>query len=234
MKFTEIGYRGDFVQIAPAHRLVAESNFFMMATSYGDPSLTEKIFDECENEYLAANQDFDVTSPFPKLTCLSGMANRIYTTTLFLNDMIYSNYNKTSYSEGFEFLMLQKVNQKIYWVQIGWPHIFIIAKSGISGLDHSMGQRSFKSKGAPTLPHALLGVENSLNFRVESSNLKKDEELLFVKSETLPQSFYHPKSSDNESLIRSIFKSRPSEGSWLGRLSFSDDQKAEGSIVQNL
>jgi hypothetical protein len=234
MNFTKLGYRGNFIQLAPATRLVNESHFFMMGTSYGNPSLIESIFDECQREYLAANQDFDVTSPFPKLTCLDGIANRLYTTTLFLNDYIYSSYNKGGYVEGLEFLILQKVNQKIYWVQIGWPHIFLVSQKHILGLDHSLGQRSFKADEAPTLPNSLLGLENSLNFRVESSNLRKNEELLFVKSESLPSSFYKPKQTDNESLIKSIYKHNPKAGAWLGRLSFSDDQKAANNKVQNL
>ncbi len=234
MNFSNLGYRGQFIQLAPSARLVAESHFFMLGTSYGNPSLIEKIFDECQREYLAANQDFDVTSPFAKLTCLDGIANRIYTTMLFLNDYIYNTYNKNSYIEGFEFLILQKINHKIYWSQIGWPHIFFISNNNLFGLDHSLGQRSVKPNEAPTLPNALLGLENSLNFRIESSNLKHGEELLFVKSETLPSNFYNPKQSDNDFLIKSIYKHNPKSGAWLGRLNFSDDQKVVNSKVQNL
>lgn len=221
MNFSDIGFRGKFVQIAPAYRLIADSNVLMIASSYGNPLLSEKIFDECEREYLAANQDFDVTSPFPKLTCLDGIANRIYTTMLFLNDHIYSTYNKNSYTEGFEFLLLQKINNKIYWAQIGWPNMFLVTKNKLVGLDHSMGQRSHKPEQAPTMPHSLLGIENSLNFRVESTTLKPNEDLLFVKSEDLPAQFYIPKKLDNESLIKDLYKYSSKTGSWIGRLSFS-------------
>lgn len=234
MNFTNLGYRGEFVQIAPAARLVPESQFFMLGSSYGNPSLIEKIFDECQREYLAANQDFDVTSPFAKLTCLDGAANRIYTTMLFLNDYIFNTYNKSSYTEGFEFLILQKINQKIYWSQTGWPHVFLSSGKNIFGLDHSMGHRSFRSSEAPVIPNSLLGVENSLNFRIESSILRRGEELLFVKSESLPTEFYSPAKTDNESLIKSIYKHDSKAGAWLGRLSFSDGQKVASNKAQSL
>jgi hypothetical protein len=234
MDFSEIGYRGNYVEIAPSYRLITESNLFMMATSYGNPMLTEKIFDECEREYLSANQDFDVTSPFPKLTCLDGISNRIYTTLLFLNDYIYSNYNKNNYSEGFEFLILQKVNQKIYWAQIGWPHMFILSQKKLLGIDHSLGQRPIKSSKGPNLPHSLLGLSNSLNFRVESSIIRPNEEIIFVKSESLPSDFYNPNQISNEGLIKSLYKNSPTTGAWLGRLSFSAHLKAEDSKAQSL
>lgn len=234
MDFSQIGFRGNFIEIAPSVRVIPESNFMMLATSYGNPLLTEKIFDECQREFLAANQDFDVTSPFPKLTCLDGVANRIYTTILFLNDYIYSTYNKNNFVEGFEFIILQKVNQKIYWAQIGWPHIFLISNNNIIGLDHSLGQRSFKKNQSPNLPHSLLGLNNSLNFRVENSKLHRKEDLLFVKGENLPPEFYHLAHKDNEGLIKSLYKHSPTTGAWLGRLSFSDSEKAVSNKVQSL
>ncbi len=234
MIFNEIGFRGDFIQMPPKHRLVAESNFFILGTSYGDPSLIDKIFDECEREYLSANQDFDITSPFPKLTCLDGVSNRIYTTLLFLNDYIYSNYNKSTYSQGFEFLILQKVNQKIYWAQIGWPNIYLVTKNNITGLDHSLGQRPSQQFEAPDLPHSLLGIHNSLNFRIENSKLHPGEELLFLKSQHLPEDFSKSNQLDNESLIKNMYMSYPKAGAWVGRLTFSDPLKAVNNRVQNL
>lgn len=234
MLFSEIGFRGQYVQIAPTYRLIPESNVLMLASSYGNPLLSEKIFDECEREYLAANQDFDVTSPFPKLTCLDGVANRIYTTMLFLNDHIYSNYNKNKFSEGFEFILLQKMNNKIYWAQIGWPHMFLISNNKLIGIDHSIGQRSFKPSLSPNMPHSLLGLENSLNFRVESTCLKSNEELLFIKGDNLPAAFYHSSKLDNESLIRNIFTHSSKTGAWLGRLKFSGEALAVNNKVQNL
>lgn len=234
MQFNQIGFRGDYIQIAPQHRLVADSNCFMLGTSYGDPSLIENLFDKCEQEYLAANQDFDVTSPFPKLTCLDGVSNKIYTTMLFLNDFVYSNYNKNSYTQGFEFLLIQKVNQKLYWSQIGWPQIFIVTDKLIMGLDYSLGQRSANPQEAPDLPHSLLGLHNSLNFRVESTSLRAGEELLFVKSQFIAPDFYHSSKLKNEELIKKIYQSNPKAGAWLGRLTFSDLAKAEDNIIQNL
>lgn len=234
MQFNEIGYRGKYIQIPPSHRLISDSNFFMLGTSYGNPNLIESIFDECEREYLASSQDFDATSPFPKLTCLDGVSNKIYTTLLYLNDFIYSNYNKTTYSEGFEFLILQKVKQKIYWAQIGWPHMFLMTSKNTFGLDHSFGQRPSNQLSAPDLPHTLLGVYNSLNFRVENSKILKNEDILFVKGQNLPSEFYHANTKvTNEQLIKTIYKSHPTTGAWLGRLSFSDFSKVADNKDHN-
>lgn len=234
MKFSELGYRGTFVEIAPSNRVLNESSIFMLGTSYGNPDLIETIFDECEREYLASNQDFDVTSPFPKLTCLDAVGNRLYTTLLFLNDYVYNLYNRNNFSEGFEFLLMQKINSKIYWSQVGWPNLFIMSKRHIQLIDSSLGQRSIE-QAAPNLPHSLLGIHNSLNFRIETATLKDDEELLFVKNQNLSSNFFQANASfSNENIIKNIFRDNANFGAWLGRLSFSDSEKVEENIAQNL
>lgn len=223
MIFSELGYRGDYIQIPPSHRLNSEAELFMMASSYGNPNLNEQIFEECEREYLSSNQDIDVTSPFPKLTCLDGVANRIYTTMLFLNDFIYSTYNKSSYSEAFEFLILQKVNSKIYWAQIGFPYLFLKNESCLLPLDVNYGIRSYQEGISPNIPESLLGLENSLNIKVSSSVIdSKNNEVLFLKTKTINNSFYEGVQSNNEQMIKTLYKGNQSEGAWLGRISFND------------
>lgn len=222
MNFSEIGYRGDFIQLPPTYRLNQEAGLFLMATSYGNPNLAEQIFDECEREYLSSDQDLDVTSPFSKLTCLDGIANRIYTTMLFLNDYIYNNFNQEKYSEGLEFLILQKVNNKVYWSEIGLSNIFLKTHRTLLPISSSYGLRPSAHAFSPNLPEALLGVENSLNLKVSSTNIKSEEEFLFLKTKDIPVKFYSSTKHSDDDLIKEIYKTNPTKGAWLGRLNFTE------------
>lgn len=220
MKFSEIGYRGKFLQLPPQSRVNPDSGTIMLGTSYGDPNLVETIFDEWDREYLSSNQDLDVTSPFPKLTCLDGMANRIYTTVLYLNDFIYNQYNKEEYTEAFEFLILQKFNSRLYWAQIGWPMMFLNAGTQIRPLDSSIGFRSGTPDKAPNMPSNLMGIERSINFRIESVNLQPQEELFFIKANSIPTDFYQSLNRTNEELLKILYQGHPEQGAWLGRVEF--------------
>lgn len=220
MKFSEIGYRGKYLQIPPQCRVNSDSNFLMLGTSYGDPNLINNIFEEWDREYLSSNQDLDVTSPFPKLTCLDGVANRIYTTVLYLNDFIYNQYNKDEYTEAFEFVIMQKFNSRLYWAQIGWPSMFLSSKGSISPLDSTYGFRASSPSNAPNIPSNLMGIERSINFRIESVNVLGDEEVFFVKSNTIPSHFYQQIEKSNEELIKVLYQNAPDQGAWFGRITF--------------
>lgn len=220
MNFSDIGYRGDFLQIPPQTRLNESAGLFLLGTSYGDPNLMNVLFDEWEREYLSANQDLDVTSPFPKLTVLDGVANRIYTTILFINEFIYNQYNRDEYTEGFELAVIQKFNSRLYWAQIGFPLMFLNTKENVIPIDSNFGFRSKTPNLAPNIPSALVGIERSINFKVETINIKGSEELFFVKSTTLPGEFYQQTHLSNEDLIKVLHKTAPNQGAWLGRLSF--------------
>lgn len=220
MKFTDIGYRGNFLQLPPQVRVNPDSGTVMLGTSYGDPNLIETIFEEWDREYLSSNQDLDITSPFPKLTCLDGVANRIYTTVLYLNDFIYNQYNKDEYTEAFEFVIMQKFNSRLYWAQIGWPMMFLSSPQHLRPLDSSTGFRALTPEQAPNMPSNLLGVERSVNFRIESVNIKEEEEVFFVKANSVPSTFYSNLNKSNEELLKVLYQNYPDEGAWFGRVSF--------------
>ena len=223
MNFTDIGFRGQSVCIPPSHRLNTDTQTFMLGSSYGNPQLVEEIFDYCEKEFIFSDQDLDSTSKFQKMTCLDSIGNHIYITMLSLNEFIYSNYNKESYNEGLEFVLLHKRNSYVYWAQVGWPFVLIQSPQKIAHIDGSFGIRSYPySKDVVSnLPHTLLGLESSLNFKVEKSILTKSENLIFVKSSLLPQEIYtHPQAS-NEEFIKALYTNNSSSGAWLGRLNFS-------------
>ena len=222
MKFTNIGFRGQSVYIPPSYRLNSDTQTLMLASSYGNPHLADEIFDYCEKKFIFSDQDLDATSNFPRMIGLDSISHHLYVTMLSLNEFVYSNYNKESYNEGLEFVILQKRNSYIYWVQVGWPFILIQFSQKIAHIDGSFGIRSScQEEGlAPNLPHTLLGLENSLNFKVEKTLLKKSEKLLFVKSSLLPQDFYGLSQASNEDLIKVLYKDGCSSGAWLGCLQF--------------
>jgi len=219
MDFDSFGYRGSFVHTSPLIFQNQSEDLLVVATPYGEPSDLEAALGEFMNEFERQSEDFDVTCPFPKLTCLSPQENLLFTSVQFLNDYIYSNHNRDTFNLGCDFFCVYKQGRSLYTSQIGWP-LSVLHKDNCNR--PLTAEYAFMPKDktkAPYIPASLIGLESSVNVKVQHIDVDENSAILLLKSNESPESLMllYPNSLD---VIAKEFASQNTEqGFWLGKIS---------------
>ncbi len=219
INFESFGYRGHFVFSPPITVKGKDEKLILLATPYGNPDhITEglnKFILEFENLML----DPDTTSPFAKLTCYDSISNNIHVCTQYLNDYLYSSYNKDKINVGCDFICIYKTKHSIYVVQIGWPLLLLYNNKKLLPISSEYSFTPLEPEHAPFLPTNLLGLESSVSFKVQQMNTSKDSELLILKSNEAPDSLISLYPNSIEDIAKVFAKESPEQGFWLGKVS---------------
>jgi len=220
MKFESFGYRGSFVYTSPMTFQNQNENLLIIATPYGEGSDLEHSLGEFLNEFESQSEDLDATSPYPKLTCLSSEENLLFTSVQYLNDHIYSNHNKESFNLGCDFFCIYKKGNSIYTTQIGWP-LSVLHKDKVNR--PLCAEYAFAPKNpdqAPYIPSTLLGLESSVNVKIQHIDVDDESEILILKSNESPDAFLNIYPDSLEEIANSFASKNPEQGFWLGKISF--------------
>lgn len=220
MKIETFGYRGSFVFTAPSLVTNSSEELFIAATPYGSRIDLEDSLSEFLNEFERQSSDLDATSPYPKLTCFSDYENLLYTTVQFLNDYMYSNFNKEKMNLGCDFFCMLKKENVIYFTQIGWPMILLNRANSTLPICSDFSFLPKNKNKAPHLPTSILGLESSINIKIQQLNVAEHSNLLLLKSNDSPDSLMSIYPADLNSIANSYADVNPEQGIWLGKVSF--------------
>lgn len=220
MKIETFGYRGDFVFAQPLIFQNQSENLIVAATPYGSNADLENCLSEFLNEFEGQSSDLDATSPYPKLTCFNPQENLLYTCLQFLNDYMYSNYNKHNINLGCDFFCAYKENNTIYFAQIGWPLILLHRDTKTIPICSDYAFTPPNAETAPYIPPSLIGIESSLNIKIQQINLKDDSEILILKSNESPKDLLDVYPSSLKSIANTFASKNSNQGFWLGKLTF--------------
>lgn len=219
MKIETFGYRGSFVFTAPSLLTNSSEELLIAATPYGNRTDLEDSLSEFLNEFERQSSDLDSTSPYPKLTCLSDYENLLYTTVQFLNDYIYSTFNKEKITLGCDFFCMLKKENVIYFTQIGWPVILLNKGENILPICSDFSFAPKNKHIAPYLPTSVLGLESSINVKIQQLNITNDSDLILLKSNDSPDNLMNAYPADLQSIASSYADVNPEQGLWLGKIS---------------
>ena len=220
MKLSTFGYRGNFVFSQPIQISNADENLLVLATPYGDHELIQDALDKMVNEFEGLIADPDSTSPYSKLTCLTPTENLLYTTTQFLNDYISSNHNQDSLDIGCDLCMLYKKDNRVYLSQIGWPLIVLHHENINVPISSDYASYPSSKDSGVFIPSYLLGLESSVNVKIQSFSVNSDSKILILKSNENPDGLLTLYPTNLESVAKTFVGVDPNQGFWLGEVSF--------------
>jgi len=220
VKLNTFGYRGNFVFSAPITITNTDENLVALATPYGNTEIIQEALEKMVSEFESQIADPDSTSPYSKLTCLTPTENQLYTSTQFLNDYLYSNYNQNKLDVGCDLCLLYKKNSRIYMSQLGWPSIVLNYKKMNRPISSEYSNFPRDLDKSVYLPNHLLGLDSSVNAKVQSFSVEEDSKLLFIKSNENPVSLLESYPLDLEEIAKFFSTLNKSQGFWLGELSF--------------
>lgn len=220
MKLESFGYRGNFVFSSPLKAQNAENSLLAIATPYGDSEVVSLALEKMISEFETRVTDPDSTSPYSKLTCLTPTENQIYTCIQFLNDHLYSNYNKSQLDVGCDILILYKKDHTLYFSQIGWPLVILNHKKNNLPISSEYSILPSNIKNSAFLPNHLIGLESSINAKVQSFNIDEESHILITKSNSNPHHLLKSYPSKLEDIAKAFVSQDKNQGFWLGEVSF--------------
>ncbi len=222
-KFEERPYAGKNFRPRPEILLDELSRLLIIATPWGPRAGARKVIDRMVEYLSLAREDREATSPFERLSCLSGLANNLRIATLLANEALYREDNRAEYRSGVELFAAVLDEQELVWLQAGSPHI-LLSRSGRTlmpigsqiDLSFDLGNESI----LPPLPSQLLGLDISLNLNLNSFRARPDDQLVLLSHSYVPQSLFALESPNInlESLSQALAKNDPHLAFWLGIL----------------
>lgn len=224
MNFEQRSFSGKVFRPTPEVFKDEDLGLFIIATPWGARNAATKAIEVIKDYIGLLKGDSDITSPFPRLTCLSHNANNLRIAAMLANEQLYREDNSVEYLVGVELFAISIAQRELSWVQLGHPNIFLKrAQRGIVPLGSQLDLAMDVSEGdkllAP-LPSSVLGLDVSANFLVGSFIPQKNDQLIMLSRSYLPKSFFLLK--DNEYSMKKMSDSLVSDcektAFWMGNL----------------
>lgn len=216
IELDSLGYRGTYVYSAPIVKQNEDSSLLVITSPYGDPSYVDQALSEMINEFSNQAQDPDSTSPYPKLTCYDDHANALFTSIQFLNDFIYSNFNREKIVTGCDLVCILRNKDTLYFCQVGWPMIALRSAESLVPLGTEYCFHPHDPNESPYLPSNLIGLYSSSPIKIQSINLKANEEIVLLKSNISIDQLNQLAKTDLEEMAQKLIALHPDQGFWLG------------------
>lgn len=233
MHFEERPYAGKTFRPRPEIHLDQRTKLLIVATPWGARSCAKKVIERMTDFLSLANEDHEATSPFERLSCLSGQANNLRIATLLANEALYREDNTQEYRSGVELFAAMIDENELVWVQAGNPHILVgrigrsllpIGSSVDLSFDMSEGEALL-----PPLPSQLLGLDASINLNMNSFKARNGDRVLLLSYSHIPETIFAVKHQDIalDGVAKILAQDRPDLAFWLGLLTVAEDSNAE-------
>jgi len=228
LRFEERPYAGKTFRPTPEIHMDDRSKLLIVATPWGARSSAKKVIERMTDYLSLASEDNEATSPFERLSCLSGQANNLRIATLLANEALYREDNTQEYRSGVELFAAMVDENEIVWVQAGNPHI-LLGRTGRtllpvgSNVDLSFDLSEGKDL-LPPLPSQLLGLDMSINLNINSFRARVGDRVVLLSYSHIPETVFALKKDDIslDSMAKLLATYKPDLAFWLGILSVSE------------
>lgn len=233
IQFTQRSYGGKSFRPTPEIHFDASSRLLIVATPWGPRAAARKVIDRMTDYLALAREDREVTSPFQRLSCLSGQANNLRVAALLANETIFRGENRSEYLCGVELFAACLNEDEFIFVQAGHPQAILLRAERTptnlaANLDLSFDISD--TELLPPLPSNMLGLDSSVNFAINSFRARPSDRIILL-SHSLPPDFIFTQNataSDFEQIVRLLAAAHTDLPFWLGELTINSiaDQEA--------
>lgn len=207
----------------PSVKINEKENLFLLGIPWGNSDYNEQGFQKLEDYFVAAKEDNEATSPFPKIPQYPVSLNNLQVATQIFGQSLLREVNKDEYVSGVEFLGLYKEGEELGWVSCGGPSIIISKANGDLKLIHTEGNWA-ETKSAPSsnLARNFLGIYPQVHLSMGFTQIDPlDKVLLIYTSQLSPLGLKDLNKQLNlKSFVEKNFDSNSKQAFWVGELSF--------------
>ena len=236
LSFEERPYAGKTFRPRPEIHLDPTAGALIVATPWGPRPAARKAIDRIMEFLALAREDREATSPFERLSCLSGPANNLRIGALLANDILYREENAQEYRAGVELFAMIIEDNELVWVQAGNPQILLSRRGRAllplgSQIDLSFDMSTENKELLPALPSQLLGLDSSINLTMNSFRARPGDRVVLLSHSQLPQSLFNMKEDDLslDTLSRQLARIHPDLAFWLGIVRLGETGAMEAS-----
>lgn len=184
------------------------NNLLLCITPWGRADIADGIADSIKNFLILANEDSEVTVPFPRKENLHKLGNTLRMAVIMASEKIFSQYNKEEYTTGFEiFAAIQDGKQWIF-VSCGQPSLVLFRQNlGIIPLYQSIDLNVLTIRDSinDPLPSQLLGLGQNPPIQYGNLRLRNTDRLALISRTYLPNEFFKlPDESFNQEQISQL------------------------------
>lgn len=197
------------------------NNLLLCVTPWGHADIADKVTQSIKSFVTMADEDNELTVPYARKENLQQMGNVLRMAVIMASEKIYNEFNKESYSCGFEiFAAIQEGPQWIY-VSCGQPSL-IIHRKGIGTIPLSqsidLNVLSLRSSLNDPLPNQLLGLGQQPPIQYGNLYIKNSDRMALISRTYLPNNFFSlPEENFNSETISKILAEDNQEVPfWLG------------------
>jgi hypothetical protein len=217
-------YGGKIFRPKPEVEYDPEAGLLIVATPWGPRESAGRTIQIMKEYILTFREDADVTSPFPRLTCLSPALNNLRVAAMLANDVLYREENREEYVTGVELFAATYTQTEIAWLQLGHPNVFLSRQNrGMMPLGCHMDLPLDLSRGdeiLPPLPNSLLGLDTTANFTLGSMIPQKGDRMVLISRSNVPPAIFSL--TDEQRSLMNISRFLSADGKdtafWLGIL----------------
>lgn len=217
-------YGGKIFRPTPEIEIDTDMGLAIIATPWGAPEAAQRVIQIMKTYILSFREDADITSPFPRMTCLSAALNTLRVAAMLANDSLYREENKKEYIAGVEIFAITYGQKEVGWLQLGHPNLFLSrAKSGLMPLGSHMDLPIDLSRGGELLsplPSTLLGLNASANFIMGSFIPQQGDQLILISRSHIPQTLFTLEKKDQSltTISQHLARDNQETAFWLGIL----------------
>lgn len=195
----------------------------LIGIPWGSPEPVGPGLKKVLDYFIAAKEDNEATSPFPKYPQLPTLLNNLQVGTLLFNDSLNKEVNHEEYRTGVEYMAFYVSGEELGWVSLGGPSLLLSKKDGqIIALETNSNWASSSKHKLASLPKDYLGIYKQIHLRMGYSKIEKGDKLLLIYSNEISPLSWKPVNNQNllKDFVETNFEEDKDKSYWVAEFSF--------------
>jgi hypothetical protein len=188
----------------------------MVVTSWGEKDETEYIINLFQDQ-LKVDESAEVTTLASRIDTISPRANQLRMAAILANEYLFREANRGEYICAAEFLAVVYDKGVLSWVQVGSPHLILLASGQIQPLAYQLDYSWQYGQDSPLFSQAL-GLNASCLLSCGSLHVNSEMDLFLISRHSIPPALFAEKRLDFQSLIGLLVKDSANAPFWVGHL----------------
>ena len=197
----------------------ADRDTMVVLTPWGSPEYAVQAMGSIK-DFLDMSKEAEATVVGVGNESLSPFANRMRSAAVMANENLYLNANRIEYVAAVEFVALSKENDRISWVHIGSPHLFLYNSQGLQPLCYSLDWAWQIHQQSPLLCQGL-GMDRSVNLNCGSYKITEPSQIIMIGRSYVPATFYQIQKPNLQNLSQLLVDENAEIPFWLGILNLT-------------
>jgi hypothetical protein len=166
-------------------------------------------------DFLDMSKEAEATVVGALNESLSPFANRMRSAAIMANENLYLNANRTEYLAAVELAAISKEQDRVSWVHIGSPHLFLHNSQGIQPLSYTLDWAYQIHQKSPLLCHGL-GLDRSVNLNCGTYKITEPSTIIMVGRSYVPPQFYQLQRPSLQTVSDLLINENSDMPFWLG------------------